>query len=74
MKTGDAELARVQALMDDPVAPLICLLHACDDDDTPIPISIDEAKEAVMESIQLLGNRWACPNSDKKGYIADVAE
>ena len=54
VKTGDAELARVQALMHDPVAPLIRLLHACDDVDTLI--SIDEAKEAVVESIQLLGN------------------
>ena len=51
---GDTELARVQALMHDPVVPLICLLQACDDVDTPI--SIDEAKEAVVESIQLLGN------------------
>ena len=54
VRTGDAELERVQALMHDPVAPLIHLLHACDDVDTPI--SIDEAKEAVVESIQLLGN------------------
>ena len=54
VRTGDAKLARVQVLMHDPVAPLIHLLHACDDVDTPI--SIDEAKEAVMESIQLLGN------------------
>ena len=54
VKTGDAELARVQALMHDPVAPLIRLLHACDDVDTLI--SINEAKEAVVESIQLLGN------------------
>ena len=49
VKTGDAELARVQALMHDPVAPLIHLLHACDDVDTLI--SINEAKEAVVESI-----------------------
>ena len=54
VKTGDAKLARVQTLMHDPVAPLIRLLHTCDDVDTPI--SIDEAKEAVVESIQLLEN------------------
>ena len=64
VKTGDTEIARVQALMHDPVAPLIHLLHACNDFDTPI--SIDEAKEAVMVSIQLFGN--ACPDSDEKGY------
>ena len=66
--------------MHDPVAPLIHLLHACDDVDTPI--SIDEAKEAVVESIQLLGNaavglsrlRWKRLLKSVNPEIADLAE
>lgn len=54
VKMVDAELARVQVLMHDPVAPLIWLLHTCND--VEVSISINDAKEAIMESIQLLGN------------------
>lgn len=54
MKTVDAELARVQVLMHNQVAPLIRLLHTCDD--VEVPIFIDDAKEVIVESIQLLGN------------------
>lgn len=50
----DAELARVQVLMHNQVAPLIHLLHTCDD--VEVPIFIDDAKEVIVESIQLLGN------------------
>uniref|UniRef100_A0A1X7THR7 Uncharacterized protein n=1 Tax=Amphimedon queenslandica TaxID=400682 RepID=A0A1X7THR7_AMPQE len=52
MKTVDAELARVQALIHDPAGPLIHLLHSFNDGE----MSNDEAKLAVSNAIRLLGN------------------
>ena len=56
-KVIDAELARIQALIHDPVAPLIRLLHACDDDGSSL--SVEDARAAVADAIRLLGNASA---------------
>ena len=56
-KIIDAELARIQALIHDHVAPLIRLLHACEDESSSL--SMDDAKSAVADAICLLGNASA---------------
>ena len=56
-KVIDAELAQIQALIHDPVAPLIRLLHACDDDGSSL--SMEDARAAVADAIRLLGNASA---------------
>ena len=67
VKTINTELLRVHALMHNPVAPLIWLLHTCDNVETPI--SIDDAKEAIVESIQLLRiHQRVCQDSDGGGF------
>ena len=56
-KVIDAELAQIQALIHDPVAPLIHPLHACDDDGSSL--SVEDARAAVADAIRLLGNASA---------------
>ena len=51
-KTTDAELARLQAFVLDPVGPLTNILHRLDEED----YSLDEAKSDVSEALRLLGN------------------
>lgn len=52
-RTMDRELARVQALMHDPVAPLLWMIHSID------TIPVDEARAALEDSVHLLGNASA---------------
>ena len=68
VKMVDAELARVQVLMHNPVAPFIWLLHTCND--VEVSISINDAKEAIIWSLSSSWGMclWACPNSDGRGY------
>ena len=53
-KIIDAKLARIQVLVHDSVAPLIRLLHACEDES--LSLSMDDARSAVADAICLLGN------------------
>uniref|UniRef100_A0A1X7TF24 Uncharacterized protein n=1 Tax=Amphimedon queenslandica TaxID=400682 RepID=A0A1X7TF24_AMPQE len=56
-KSNDSELAWIQALIHDPVAPLLCLLYACSDEtDQSVSLLCDDVKPLVTEAIQLLGN------------------
>ena len=57
-KTADAELAWVQVLIHDPMAPLIRLQHAFDDEDGKNP-SLEAARSAVSDAIRLVGNTSA---------------
>ena len=59
-KTADAELARIQAFVHDPVGPLVQLLHGLDTEEEAEPrISADDARVAVKDAIRLLGNASA---------------
>ena len=59
-KTADAELARIQAFVHDPVGPLVQLLHGLDTEEEAEPrISVDDARVAVKDAIRLLGNASA---------------
>lgn len=53
MKTNDSELTKLQALILDPVGPLVKLLHGLDNPDGFFP---DEAHASISEAICLLGN------------------
>ena len=56
-KSNDGELARIQALIHDPVAPLLRLLYACSDGtDQPASLPSEDIQPLV---IQLLGNASA---------------
>ena len=54
-KAVDAELARVQAFVLDPVAPLVHLLHKLDDEE----FTVEEARMATQDALRLLGNASA---------------
>ena len=59
-KAADAELARIQAFVHDPVGPLVQLLQGLDgEDETESQITVPEAKAAVTDAIKLLGNASA---------------
>ena len=51
-KSIDSELARLQAFVLDPVAPLAYALHRLEGDD----YSVEEARSNVTDAIRLLGN------------------
>ena len=52
-KSTDAELARIQSLINDPATPLIQLLHSLD------TVSCEDARLAITAAIKLLGNASA---------------
>ena len=59
-KTADAELARIQAFVHDPVGPLVQLLQGLGSDDEAEPqLSPSEARTAVKDAVKLLGNASA---------------
>ena len=58
MKTADAELARLQAFVHDPMAPLLQLVHAMDDESV-YSLDLDGAKKAAADAVRLLGNASA---------------
>ena len=58
VKTADAELARIQALVHDPMAPLIRLQHAFDEEDGE-SLPLEAAKSALADAIRLIGNASA---------------
>ena len=59
-RTNDGELARIQVLIHDPVAPLLRLLHACGDDEDPtVSLLCDDVKSLITDAIQLIGNASA---------------
>ena len=51
-KTNDAELARLQAFVLDPVCPLVKMLHSLDEEG----YTIEEARSDLTEALRLLGN------------------
>lgn len=55
-KTSDSELARLQAYVLDPVAPLLQVLKGLDD---PSSTSMDDARSHIVDSLKLLGNASA---------------
>ena len=57
-KTADAELARIQALIHDPMAPLIRLQHAFDEEECGT-LSLEAARSALSDAIRLIGNASA---------------
>ena len=59
VKAADAELARIQAFVLDPVGPLIRVLKATEDDPDDPGITVEDAKSAVADAIKLLGNASA---------------
>ena len=58
VKTADAELVRLQAFVHDPVAPLLQLVHAMDDESV-FTLDLDGAKKAAADAVRLLGNASA---------------
>ena len=59
-KAADAELARIQAFVLDPVGPLIRILKATEEDQTSEDsVSLDEGKAAIADALRLLGNASA---------------
>uniref|UniRef100_A0A1X7UQI9 Uncharacterized protein n=1 Tax=Amphimedon queenslandica TaxID=400682 RepID=A0A1X7UQI9_AMPQE len=60
-KSNDGELARIQALIHDPIAPLLRLLYACSEeaDQSEVSLLCDDVRPLVTEAIQLLGNASA---------------
>ncbi len=55
-KTADAELARIQSFVLDPVGPLLHLLErfqAADDDN---PLAVEDAAHDIQEALRLIGN------------------
>ena len=57
VKSADAELARLQAFVLDPVGPLIRVLKATEDTDEDNPgLTKEEARAAVGDAVKLLGN------------------
>ena len=55
VKTNDAELARVQAFVLDPVGPRIKMLHCLDEEE----YSIEDARSDLTDALRLLGNASA---------------
>ena len=55
VKTADAELARLQAFVLDPVGPLVDVLEGIDRE----TIFAEDARSALSESLRLLGNASA---------------
>ena len=53
-RTADAELARIQAFVLDPVGPLARVLHAMEDSGDNI--TMEEAQSALCDVVKLLGN------------------
>ena len=56
---ADAELARIQAFILDPMGPLIWVLRATKDDPDNPCITMEEAKAAIADAVKLLGNASA---------------
>ena len=54
VKTADAELARLQAFVLDPVGPLTRVLHAMEEGGEAL--SFGEAQESIADAMRLLGN------------------
>ena len=51
-RTNNGELAWVEALIHDPIAPLLCLLHTCGDDvDPTVSLLCDDVKSLVTDAI-----------------------
>ena len=51
-KTNNAELARLQAFLLDPVCPLVKMLHSLDEEG----YTIEETRSDLTEALRLLGN------------------
>ena len=54
VKTADAELARLQAFVLDPLEPLTTVLHAMEEGGEAL--SLEEAQAAISDAMKLLGN------------------
>ena len=57
-KSADAELARIQVFVHDPVGPMVQLLQKMEEE-TEFPISLVDARVAISDAIKLLGNALA---------------
>ena len=59
VKSADTELARLQAFVHDPAAPLLQLIHGTDPSTEGPGLDIEDVMKAAADTIRLLGNASA---------------